>query len=188
MASLFTHAIVGATLAQAGKRQWRVEPGFWFAAILCSVVADIDVIGFGLGIHYGDLWGHRGMTHSLLFSAAIAAGIAAAWRSMTGERSKLALLLFLIAASHGALDALTNGGLGVAFFSPFKPQRYFFPWRPIQVSPIGLGGLLSERLMRVLASEIPWIWVPSLGLVCMIWGLRAWQRARAASKQEHEPA
>jgi hypothetical protein len=26
---------------------------------------------------------------------------------------------------------MTNGGLGVAFFSPFDNGRYFLPWRPI---------------------------------------------------------
>jgi inner membrane protein len=29
-------------------------------------------------------------------------------------------------ASHGVLDALTNGGHGIAFFSPFLNERYFF--------------------------------------------------------------
>lgn len=188
MASLLTHAVVGATLGQAGKQQWRSKPGFWFAAILCSVLPDVDVIGFRMGVHYGDLWGHRGMTHSLLFAAAIAAGIAVSWPGMAGARWKLGLLLFLVTASHGVLDALTNGGLGVAFFSPFNPQRYFFPWRPILVSPIGLSGLFSARAMRVLASEIPWIWAPSLVVASMIWGLRAWKKARAAASEEHEPA
>jgi hypothetical protein len=29
---------------------------------------------------------------------------------------------FLAAASHGLLDAMTDGGLGVAFFAPFDEQ------------------------------------------------------------------
>ncbi len=72
MASLLTHAVVGAAFGQAGKQQWRRKPGFWLATILLSVLPDIDVIGFKLGVHYGDLWGHRGLTHSLLFAAVIA--------------------------------------------------------------------------------------------------------------------
>nr|HRC76832.1 rhodanese-like domain-containing protein [Kouleothrix sp.] len=32
---------------------------------------------------------------------------------------------------HGVLDAMTDGGLGVAFFAPFSATRYFFPFRPI---------------------------------------------------------
>src|SRR6267378_8050335 len=42
---------------------------------------------------------------------------------------------FLATASHGLLDAMTNGGLGVAFFAPFCDTRYFLPWQPIVVSP-----------------------------------------------------
>lgn len=37
-----------------------------------------------------------------------------------------------------ALLRLTDGGLGVAFFSPFDNKRYFLPWRPIRVSPISV--------------------------------------------------
>jgi inner membrane protein len=44
-----------------------------------------------------------------------------------------------VKASHGILDAMTDGGLGVAFFSPFDDTRCFFPFRPIKVSPIGLS-------------------------------------------------
>ena len=42
-------------------------------------------------------------------------------------------------ASHGVLDALTDGGPGVAFLAPFDDTRYFFPWRPIRVSPLWRG-------------------------------------------------
>lgn len=34
----------------------------------CAVLPDIDSIGFALGIPYGSLFGHRGLTHSLLFA------------------------------------------------------------------------------------------------------------------------
>jgi inner membrane protein len=33
--------------------------------------------------------------------------------------------LFLAAASHGVLDAFTNGGLGIALFWPWSGARYF---------------------------------------------------------------
>jgi hypothetical protein len=68
MASAITHAVVGVALAQAGRREWRQRWSFWFVAVFCSVLPDIDVVGFRFGIHYADLWGHRGMTHSLLFA------------------------------------------------------------------------------------------------------------------------
>src|SRR5215472_16269585 len=131
VATLLTHAVVGATLAQVAPRELRRKPAFWLAAVVCATLPDIDVIGFQFGVRYGDLWGHRGMTHSLLFAAITAAAFAVPLQDKAHGRWQLAGLLFLITASHGVLDALTNGGLGVAFFSPFDRHRYFFPWRPI---------------------------------------------------------
>ena len=79
----------------------------------------------------------------------------------------LFLLFFTCTLSHGLLDSLTNGGLGVAYFSPFSNERYFFPWRPIQVSPLGAAKFFSERGLRVLKSETAWIGIPSLVLVAV---------------------
>ena len=141
-------------------------------AVLCSILPDIDVVGFPLGIRYGDLWGHRGMTHSLLFAAVIAAIMAFRFAPARGERWKLMLLLFVVTASHGLLDAMTNGGLGVAFFSPFDTRRYFLAWTPIQVSPIGASGFFSARGADVLWSEIVWVWGPAIALGAIIWSVQ----------------
>lgn len=75
------------------------------------------------------------------------------------------LYLFLATASHALLDAMTTGGKGVAFFSPFDNARYFLPWRPIQVSPIGVEKFFSNRGLRVLESELLWVFLPSLVLI-----------------------
>lgn len=132
---------------------------------VCSMLPDADVIGFSLGIRYGDLLGHRGLSHSLLFAVALAILATPLARSKDGPGwGKLWTYLFLATASHGLLDALTNGGLGVAFFAPFDKTRYFFPFRPIQVSPIG-PGFFSRQGMVVIASELLWIWLPTLALV-----------------------
>jgi inner membrane protein len=61
-------------------------------------------------------------------------------------RFTLFTYLFLATASHGVLDAMTDGGLGVAFFSPFDNRRYFLPWRPIVVSPISIARFFSGRV------------------------------------------
>lgn len=179
MASLLTHALVGTALGQAASLQLRKRPAFWAAVVVCSILPDADVIGFQFGIHYGDLWGHRGMTHSLLFAALVAGGTAVSIGRGTSERCKLASLLFVITASHGALDAMTNGGLGVAFFSPFNQDRYFFPWRPLRVSPIGTGVFFSSRGEQVLWSE-RWVWGSALVVSGLAAGLRAWRRRLSA--------
>lgn len=187
MASAFTHVVVGAALGQGGEPDWRKDKLFWVLAVMCSTLPDIDVAGFNMGIPYGDLWGHRGMTHSLSFATMIALLGAAGYGRTARDRRRLFLLFFLITASHGALDAMTNGGLGVAFFSPFNPRRYFLPWRPIQVSPIGAGRFFSARGLRVLASEIVWIWGPTL-MVSLLFRLCRRQAKMPAIPTQSEPA
>lgn len=68
---------------------------------------------------------------------------------------------FMVTASHGLLDALTNGGNGIALLSPITNDRYFFPWTPIEVSPLGIKALFSQRGFEVLTSELLWVWVPT---------------------------
>jgi len=181
MASLLTHALVGTALGQAASPQLRKRPAFWVAAVLYSILPDVDVIGFQFGIQYGDLWGHRGMTHSLLFAAVLAASLALGMEQNAAARWKLASLLFVIAASHGVLDAMTNGGLGVAFFSPFNQERYFFPWRPLRVSPIGTGVFFSSRGAQVLWSE-RWVWGSALVVSVLVPSFRAWRRTPGRNK------
>lgn len=124
---------------------------------------DADVISFRLGINYGEMLGHRGLSHSLLFAAALA--FFAMWRLWFAERGAnrwaVWFYLFLVTASHGLLDALTDGGMGVAFFAPFDNTRYFFPVTPIAVSPIG-AAFFSSRGLRVIGSELLWVWLPSV--------------------------
>jgi inner membrane protein len=149
----------------------------------CAVVPDIDVIGFQFGIHYGDLLGHRGITHSLAFAAVLSILVAACVpsRNLQGTKRRiLALFLFVATASHGVLDAMTNGGLGVAFFAPFSSARYFLPFRPVQVSPISIAAFFTHRGVEVLESELLWIGIPSLvwAVVATLWQQRRGSRER----------
>jgi inner membrane protein len=70
------------------------------------------------------------------------------------------------------LDAMTDGGLGVAFFAPFSNTRYFLPWTPIRVSPIGVSRFFTERGLAVLKSEVVWIWIPAAVLALVGRGVR----------------
>jgi inner membrane protein len=164
MASLFTHALVGTALGQTGTSDWRKDWRFWCLLIVCSILPDIDSVGFALGIPYSSFWGHRGITHSLTFAAILAVCVTAGFSRTFPRPWMLAVLLFVVTATHGFLDAMTDGGLGIAFFSPFHLQRYFLPWRPIHVSPIGVGRFFSARGLRILWSEILWVWLPVLAV------------------------
>jgi inner membrane protein len=92
----------------------------------------------------------------------------------------LTLVLSAIAASHGVLDALTDGGRGIAFFAPFDSARHFFPWRPIPASPLGARAVLSPYGARVVLSEAVWIGLPSLALFLLGHRARRKLRSRAA--------
>jgi len=71
------------------------------------------------------------------------------------------LYFFVVTASHGILDAMTDGGRGIAFFAPFDTTRYFFPWRPVRVSPISIRAFFSARGLQILSSELLFIWLPT---------------------------
>ncbi|HBL29993.1 MAG TPA: hydrolase [Acidobacteria bacterium] len=173
MPTLPTHAV--AALGVGALFGGREVPGkVWALGAACAMLPDLDVVAFRLGIPYGHLLGHRGLSHSLAFAAALAAVLTALFfrRSVPGLGPwKLALFLFAATASHGLLDAFTDGGLGVAFFAPFDNHRFFFPDRPIEVSPIGLRRFLTGRGLEVLRSELQWVWLPALLLVAGRWGL-----------------
>jgi inner membrane protein len=141
MASAFSHAFVATALGSAYARP-PVPWYFWVLSITCSILPDADVIGFALGLPYNSLWGHRGLSHSLCFafvlslcvvSLAFREGVVFSWPWWS-----LVLYFFVVTASHGVLDAMTDGGRGIAFFAPFDTTRYFFPWRPVRVSPISI--------------------------------------------------
>lgn len=96
------------------------------------------------------------------------------WDFGTGLPGPLSMwsYFFLAAASHGLLDAMTDGGLGVAFFAPFNNHRYFLPWRPIRVSPIGAKRFFTVRGFAVLQTEFACIWFPAMLLAVLVRLLR----------------
>lgn len=161
MCTVITHPAVPIALSVLLPPE-TASPSLLIAGAVCSVVPDLDVIGFSFGVRYGDMLGHRGFTHSIFFAAALAAGATlTVFHGGYGGPWVIFLFLFLSTLSHPILDALTNGGLGVGFFAPFSNKRYFFPRRPIKVSPIGIAGFFSRRGLEVLLSEMKWVWLPS---------------------------
>lgn len=167
MCTVITHPIIPIAIA-AVFPQGTLPPALVLIGAICSVVPDLDVIGFKFGIRYGDVLGHRGLTHSICFAVVLSACITAILpQDSRGIVPVTFLFLCLSTLSHGILDAMTNGGLGVAFFAPFQNERYFLPWRPIEVSPIGIVGFFSSRGLQVISSELRWVWLPS-GLILML--------------------
>jgi inner membrane protein len=123
--------------------------GFVLSAL--SLAPDLDVIGMRFGVPYGAEWGHRGATHSLVLAVVVAAATALALRSTQPVRW-LAPIAIAVLASHGLLDAMTDGGRGVALLWPWSLNRFFFAWRPIPVAPIGLR-ILSPHGIELMVWE-----------------------------------
>ncbi len=170
MASLL-HVAVGVAAGRlwAGRPSWRAALA-WSAL---SMLPDADVLAFVVGIPYAAPFGHRGASHSLAF--ALACGLAV---GLVGRRARLGALVAAVVASHPLLDALTDGGLGVALLWPLSDQRVFAPWRPIPVAPIG-AGFLSVRGLRVALAEL----LPSLPLLVFgLWPSRPGRVGRGQKK------
>jgi len=170
LASAFGHAFAAIAISAGfpGRIQTRK---IIIAGVLCSILPDADVIAFAFDIPYGSFFGHRGFTHSLLFAVLVALGVTRLFfhEDITGRLgSRLALYLFACTASHSLLDAMTSGGLGVAFFSPFDNGRYFLPWTPIRVSPIGALSFFSAKGIAVLKSEFIWIGIPGIVFILIM--------------------
>ncbi|MFI8480653.1 metal-dependent hydrolase [Pseudomonas sp. NPDC078700] len=161
MASAFAHAVVPLVVYAVFKGP-SMNLRLLALAVILAIAPDADVIGFKFGIAYASEWGHRGFTHSLAFAAVIAAVCMLFSKPLNAKPWIVFLVCFIAGASHAALDAMTNGGLGVALYWPFSMERVFFPFRPIQVSPIGIGAFFTERGLRVIASELVWIFIPGL--------------------------
>jgi len=137
MASIFGHALAAYTLGKGFPKN-SSSPKFWILGIACAILPDADVISFAFGIPYESFWGHRGFSHSIIFAI---------------------LLGFLITFLFYNKELISK--TGVLLISPFDNTRYFFPWRPIQVSPIGASKFFSMWGIKVLLSELIWIGIPS---------------------------
>ena len=163
MATPLSHLAVPLALAAALGPDI-VPPGLLVLALVCATLPDVDALGLWLGIPYDHPLGHRGITHSLPFALALAGAGALLAPRLGAEPAITFWLLFASAASHGLFDAMTNGGLGVALFSPFSSRRHFLPWRVIEVSPLRPSALFSRRGLVVLRSEVRWVWIPCLAV------------------------
>jgi inner membrane protein len=170
MASVFGHSLVAIAFGKFFREQLRT-PKFWLLGVMCTIFPDADVLGFKFGVDYDSFWGHRGFTHSLVFAALF--GVLVAWLFYSSRRPILAVYFALCTASHSLLDAMTSGGRGVAFLSPFDDTRYFLPWRPIKVSPLGAKRFFSEWGLEVLKTEAIYIGIPVVIVVVLVIGFRS---------------
>lgn len=179
MASAVTHpAIPLALFAILGEGA--ISAPLAISGVACSILPDIDVLTFRLGLPYGSVFGHRGVTHSIAFAALVALIAACFSRQLRARAWVTFAFAFVSMGSHGVLDALTDGGLGVAFFTPMSNARYFLPWRVIRVSPLSPLRFFSSWGAAVLVSELRYVWLPCIGIAIIGYLIR-----RGAARLTH---
>lgn len=154
------HIAVGVVAGRIQRRRERGLAALTLAMVgftALSMLPDADVIAFSLGIPYDAEWGHRGALHSVAIGIALglAAGLVA--RVFGAPWGRTTVLACAVAVSHGLLDTLTDGGRGIAVLWPLSQERYFGPWRPIQVSPLGFAAF-SEWGRAVIWAELRLFW------------------------------
>ncbi len=179
MPTIFAHAAVGLTLARLMPAYQRSGKAYALAAG-CAMLPDIDMLARSVGMAHQWVQ-HRSVTHSLVF--ALATGLLVTlfaygvqWRHRFAQWWMYVLLFAAVTASHGVLDAFTNGGQGIALLAPFSWEAHFAPWRPLEVSPFWLG-IFSERGAAVIRSELLWLALPC----AVLWAYAA-ERDRRRSR------
>jgi inner membrane protein len=172
MPTIFTHPAVALLKTWWPQLPRRVA----IAGAIATIIPDVDVAAFALGIPYDHPFGHRGFTHSIVFALIVTTLFS--WMLRVREhRVAVFVFLFVCTMSHAILDAMTDGGLGIAFFAPFHNERYFLPWTPIRVSPIGVG-FFSARGMETLRSELLYVWAPCIVATVVGWITRTYLSRR----------
>ncbi len=172
MPSIFSHVAVPISIHLAGglsPRTTQTMPKMLVVGMLLSILPDADVALHYLGVPYQSAFGHRGFTHSIAFAFAIS--LLSAWIFFKFIHTPLWmtwLYLFICAISHPLLDMCTTAGLGAALLWPFSEQRFFAPFRPIEVSPLSIRRFFGEAGLRVIWSEILWIWLPLIALALIL--------------------
>lgn len=162
MATFVGHSLVALTICASLQRtslSRAMSIYWWLAALmLVSLLPDLDVLMLRW-LPYSHPFSHRGFSHSLFFAVLAAMLITVSCRLaglVHGSIRTLIMVWLVLAAvmaSHGLLDALTDGGLGIGLLSPFSTRRYFFPVRPLPVAWLSPAVMFSPYMMHVYAVE-----------------------------------
>lgn len=124
------------------------------------MLPDADVLSFKFGVAYGNVFGHRGFTHSLVFAFVVpllCVLIGRRWFRAGLIRCWLFLTVSLL--SHSLLDSVTTGGKGVGWLWPWSDERFFAPRQVIKVAPFALSRYTTPYGHQVIISELMWVWL-----------------------------
>lgn len=147
-----------------------IPPRLLFARIVLAMLPDADVLAFQFGVAYGNIFGHRGFTHSLLFALVVPIlCVLAGRRWFRASLTRCWLFLTVSLLSHSLLDSITTGGKGVGWLWPWSDERFFAPWQVIKVAPFALSRYTTPYGHEVIISELLWVWLPGMVLMGLLW-------------------
>ncbi|EBF4851375.1 metal-dependent hydrolase, partial [Salmonella enterica] len=154
MPTVITHAAVPLCLG-AGLGLKVIPPRLLFAGVVLAMLPDADVLAFKFGVAYGNVFGHRGFTHSLLFAFVLPLlCVLAGRRWFRAGQVRCWLFLTVSLLSHSLLDSITTGGKGVGWLWPWSDERFFAPWQVIKVAPFALSSYITPYGHQVILSEL----------------------------------
>lgn len=167
MPTIITHAAVPVCLG-LGLGNKIIPTRLLFCGIAIAMLPDLDVLAFKFGIAYGNVLGHRGFTHSLLFAFVLPTFALLFHRQLKAGILRIWSFLFVSLLSHSLLDSVTTGGKGVGWLWPWRDDRFFAPWQVINVAPFRLSAYLEPYGQAVMISELLWVWLPGVLLVLLL--------------------
>lgn len=170
MSTIYSHAVVGLALGGVCVAR-RIHWAFWVLVGFLPVLPDFDTFGTAV---YGSTLGHRGFTHSLAFALVIGLVVAGvSFRFFRVSFWFLWALFFAVTASHGIMDAFTDGGYGIPLLWPLSSHR-FGPWGPLPLPDVGFE-VPDPWVNRSVRRELLYIWLPTAALVVVV---VEWRRRR----------
>jgi len=159
-----THVASGILVGQAVRD--RFPPGRWliFFTALCAWIPDIDNLVTYLGPEAYMRY-HRGLTHSFVGGAAMAAILAAAFRPLSRGASfaKVFALAFGCILLHDFLDVITTYGTQILL--PFSDARIGLPavfivdpiYTGVMLVAMTMGFFMKPRAKTVATLALAWI-------------------------------
>lgn len=167
MASVLAHAAVPLIARRAFDFPRPLGRKLDVLAVLCAIWPDLDYATLAFEVRPNELLGHRGLTHSLFVAVLVGLAASLAFR---GARAWRTIALFLVgaAASHGLVDAMTTGDVGVALFAPLESGRHMLPLKLVATCPGGLDEWLGFWGLLTIANELLYIVLPVALIVTFV--------------------
>jgi inner membrane protein len=174
-----THSLVGLAAAKAGLE--KLSPGATILCVLAANSPDADIVTLAGG-RWAYLQNHRGITHSIVGTLALALALplvfhAVAWliarlrkREPTSKLRGLMIASILVTATHPLLDWTNN--YGVRFLLPWN-SRWFYGDLVFIMDPVFwlvLGGAAFLVAARTRIRAAAWIGMAAIPSLLVFFG------------------